>query len=155
MLSDDALLRHLQPGRSILVGTVDPAGWPAACRGVGLVVDEDRQGFTVYVPVATGAETVANIASNGRVAVSATEPATHTSVQLKGRIRAVRVAREDEEERVRLSIDRFADTLDQVGLPRGVTRTMTCWPAFAIEAAVEAVFDQTPGPRAGALVRSR
>jgi hypothetical protein len=155
MLSDDALLLQLQPGRSILVGTVDPAGWPAACRGVGLVVDEDGQGFTVYVPVATGTETVANIASNGRVAVSATEPASHTSVQLKGRTRAVRVAREDEEERVRLSIERFADSLDQVGLPRGVTRTMTCWPAFAIEAVVEAVFDQTPGPRAGALVRSR
>jgi hypothetical protein len=155
MLSDEALLRHLQPGRSILVGTVDPSGWPAACRGVGLVVDEDRQGFTVYVPVATGAETVANVASNGRVAVSATEPASHTSVQLKGRIRAVRVAREDEEARVRTSIDRFADTLDRVGLPRGVTRTMTCWPAFAIEVVVEAVFDQTPGPRAGALVRAR
>src|SRR5512139_3950704 len=155
MLSDEALIRHLQPGRSILVGTVDPSGWPAACRGVGLVVDEDRQGFTVYVPVATGTEALANIASNGRVAVSATEPASHTSVQMKGRIRAVRVAREDEEERIRLSIERFADSLDQVGLPRGVTRTMTCWPAFAIEAVVEAVFDQTPGPRAGALVRSR
>jgi hypothetical protein len=155
MLSDDALLRHLQPGRSILVGTVDPTGWPAACRGVSLVVDEDRQGFTVYVPVATGAETVANVASNGRIAVVASEPASHSTLQLKGRTRAVRVARDDEEERVRLSVERFADSLDAVGLPRGVTRTMTCWPAFAIEVAVEAVFDQTPGPRAGALVRSR
>ncbi|MFN8095719.1 MAG: pyridoxamine 5'-phosphate oxidase family protein [Vicinamibacteria bacterium] len=155
MLSDDVILRHLEPGRSILVGTVDPSGWPAACRGLCLVVDDDRQGFTVYVPVATGAETVANIASNGRVAVAATEPASHTSIQLKGRTRAVRVARSDEEERVRLSLDRFADSLDLVGLPRGVTRTMTCWPAFAIEVAVEAVFDQTPGPRAGALVRGR
>ena len=155
MLSDDVILRHLEPGRSILVGTVDPAGWPAACRGVALVVDADHEGFTVYVPVATGAETVANIASNGRVAVAATEPASHTSIQLKGRTRAVRVARSDEEERVRLSLDRFADSLDLVGLPRGVTRTMTCWPAFAIEVAVEAVFDQTPGPNAGALVRGR
>ena len=155
MLSDDVILRHLEPGRSILVGTVDPAGWPAACRGVALVVDADHEGFTVYVPVATSAETVANLASNGRIAVVASEPVSHSSVQLKGRIRAVRVAREDEEARVRLSIERFADTLDEVGLPRGVTRTMTCWPAFAIEARVEAVFDQTPGPRAGALVRSR
>jgi pyridoxine/pyridoxamine 5'-phosphate oxidase len=155
MLSDDASLRHLQPGRSILVGTVDPTGWPAACRGVSLVVDEDRQGVTVYVPVATGAQTVANLASNNRIAVVASEPASHSTVQLKGRIRAVRVARGDEEDRVRLFVERFADSLDEVGLPRGVTRTMTCWPAFAIEVAVEAVFDQTPGPRAGALVRAR
>ena len=155
MLSDDVILRHLEPGRSILVGTVDPQGWPAACRAVALVADADREGFTVYVPVATGAETVANLASNGRIAVVASEPVSHSSVQLKGRIRAVRVAREDEEAPVRLSVERFADTLDEVGLPRGVTRTMTCWPAFAIEALVEAVFDQTPGPRAGALVRSR
>jgi hypothetical protein len=80
---------------SILVGTVDPSGWPA-CRGVALVVHPDREGVTVYVPVATAAETVANIASNGRLAVVSSNPVSHSSVQLKGRACAVRVAGEDE-----------------------------------------------------------
>lgn len=155
MLSQESVARQIGPGRSVLVGTVDPSGWPATCRGVGLLLDEDRQGFTVYVPVATAAETVANLATNGRIAVSASEAVSHQSLQLKGRIRAVRIARDDEAPLVRESVERYADVLDRVGLPRGVTRAMTCWPAFAIEVTVEAVFDQTPGPRAGALVRSR
>jgi pyridoxamine 5'-phosphate oxidase-like protein len=155
MLFDEGVLRQLEPGTSILVGTVDPSGWPSCCRGVALVVHPDREGVTVYVPVATAAETVANIASNGQVAVVASEIVSHVSVQLKGRARAVRVAGEDEAEAVHGHFDRFIGVLDSVGLPRGISRTMTRWPAFAVDVAVEAIFEQTPGPRAGALVKSR
>lgn len=155
MLSEEPIARQIAPGRSVLVGTVDPSGWPASCRGVGLRLDPDRQGFTVYVPVATAAEAVANIATNGRIAVVSSDPLSHETLQLKGRIRAVRIAGADEEPVVRACVERFADVLDQAGLPRGVTRSVACWPAFAVDVAVEAVFDQTPGPRAGALVRSK
>jgi len=153
MLSEEPIARHIAPGRSVLVGTVDPSGRPACCRGVGLKLADDRQGVTVYIPVATGAEAVANLATNGRIAVVSSEPVSHETLQLKGRIRAVRVAAAAEEALVRECLERFADVLDQVGLPRAVTRSMSCWPAFAVDVAVEAVFDQTPGPRAGALVR--
>jgi hypothetical protein len=155
MLSEESIARQIAPGRSILVGTVDPAGRPACCRGVGLSLAEDRQGVTVYLPVATGAETVANLATNGRIAVVSSEPISHETLQLKGRIEAVRIAAAEEEAFVRECLERFADALDQVGLPRAVTRTLACWPAFAVDFAVEAVFDQTPGPRAGVLVRSQ
>jgi hypothetical protein len=155
MLSDEAVQRQLAPGTSILVGTVDPSGWPACCRGVALVVHPDREGVTVYVPVATAAETVANIASNGRVAVVSSEIVSHVTVQLKGRARAVRIAGEAEAEAVHAHFDRFIDALDSVGLPRGIGRALSRWPAFAVDLAVEAVFEQTPGPRAGQLVKAR
>ncbi len=155
MLFDEAVLRQLGPGTSILVGTVDPSGWPSCCRGVAVVVHPDREGVTVYVPVATGAETVANIASNGRAAVVSSEPVSHSTVQLKGQVRGVRVAGEEEAEAVQAHFERFVDALDSVGLPRRISRTMSRWPVFAVDLAVEAVFEQTPGPRAGALVRSR
>jgi Pyridoxamine 5'-phosphate oxidase len=155
MLSDEVVLRQLEPGTSILVGTVDPSGWPSSCRGVALVVHPDHEGVTVYVPVATAAETVANIASNGQVAVVSSEIVSHVSIQLKGRARAVRVAGEDEAEAVHGHFDRLMDVLDSVGLPRRISRTVSIWPAFAVDLAVEAIFEQTPGPRAGALVRAR
>ena len=155
MLSDQSVFRQLSPGRSLLVGTADASGWPACCRGVALSVHPDRQGLTLYVPVATGAETVANIASTGRVAIVSSDPVSHETLQLKGRTRAVRVAAEDEAGLVEEFFERLADVLDAVGLPRGVSRAVTRWPAFAIEVAVEAVFEQTPGPRAGSLLRSR
>ena len=155
MLFDETVLRQLGPGTSILVGTVDPSGWPAGCRGVAVLVHPDREGVTVYVPVATAAETIANIASNGRVAVVSSEPVSHSTVQLKGRARGVRVAGEEEAEAVQAHFDRFVDALDSVGLPRRISRTMSRWPAFAVNLAVEAIFEQTPGPRAGTLVKAR
>jgi hypothetical protein len=155
MLSDEAVRRLLEPGTSLLVGTVDSEGWPACCRGVALVAHPDHQGATVYVPVATSAQIVANIASNGRVAVVSSEPVSHASIQLKGRARAVRVAADGEAETVRTHVERLADVFDSVGLPRAITRTVASWPAFAVDLAVEAVFEQTPGPRAGALVKAR
>jgi hypothetical protein len=155
MLSDDDVLRQLGPGTSLLVGTVDASGWPDCCRGVALVVHPDRQGVTVYIPVTTGAAAVANIASNGRLAVVSSAPVSHASLQLKGRATAVRVAAEDEAELVSAQFDAFADVLDSVGLPRRITRSVSRWPAFAVEVAVEAVFEQTPGPHAGRLVKAR
>ena len=155
MLADEALLQYLTPGRSVLVGTVDASGWPSCCRGIAILVDEDHEGVTVYVPVATGAETVANIASNGRIAIVSSEPVSHSTLQLKGRTRAVRVAADHEAPGINAWFERFVDVLDAVGLPRGASRTMNRWPAFAIEVVVEAAFEQTPGPRAGCLVKSR
>jgi hypothetical protein len=155
MLPIEPIARHVVPGRSILVATVSPDGFPACCRGVGVRADPALTAVTVYVPVATGAQAVANLSTNGRIAVASSEPASHETVQLKGRVREVRVARDDEEAWVRGCVERLAGVLDRVGLPRGVTRSMTCWPAFALEVEVEAVFDQTPGPRAGAPMGSR
>ena len=122
MLADETVLSQLAPGRSVLVGTVDASGWPSCCRGIAIRVDDDRQGVTVYVPVATGAETVANVASTGRIAIVASEPTSHSTLQLKGRTRAVRVAAEHEAEAMNAWFDRFTDVLDAVGLPRGVSR---------------------------------
>ena len=45
--------------------------------------------------------------------------------------------------------------LEQMGLPRAITLSVQHWPAFAVDVEVESVFDQTPGPRAGELLRSR
>jgi hypothetical protein len=149
MLSDDTVLRYLEPGRSVVIGTVDAAGWPSCCRGIAIVVAEDRRSVVVFLPVATAAETVANVASNGRLAVVTTHPVTHVTVQLKGRSRAVRVAGEEERPTIEAYFERFADVLDSIGLPRGISRGMARWPAFAIEIEVDAVFEQTPGPRAG------
>jgi hypothetical protein len=89
------------------------------------------------------------------VAVAATEIVSHVSVQLKGRSIAVRIAGEEEAETVHAHFERLMAALDSVGLPRGISRTMSRWPAFAVGLAVEAVFEQTPGPRAGTLVKAR
>ncbi len=136
-----------------MVGTVDAEGLPTCCRGIAIQTADDFDTVTVYVPAATGQETVANLATTRRIAVSCNEPLSHDSIQLKGLTRSVKLAPATERDFVVGRLEEFAGTLEQIGLPRCVTRAVAHWPAFAIDFSVEQVFDQTPGPRAGEEMR--
>jgi hypothetical protein len=148
------LRQFTEGGISILVGTVDAEGMPACVRGVALAPKaDDFSVVTLYIPVDTGHETVANIATTRRIAINCTAPVEHASVQLKGTTRGVRLARESEAELVRTRVEEWAAILERIGTPRRITRGMTHWPAFAIDVAVEEIYDQTPGPKAGNPLR--
>ena len=136
-------------GTSVIVGTVDADGVPTCCRGIAIATKDDFDTVTLYLPASTGQETVANVATTRRVAVSVTRPLTHESIQIKGLSRGVRLAPPADEGYVRKRLEDFAETLDAIGLPMRVTRSIAHWPAFAIEVSVEEVYDQTPGPKAG------
>jgi hypothetical protein len=138
---------------SLLVATVDSQNIPSCCRAVALASADDLATVTVYLPLATSHETVHNIATTRRLAIAATYPIDNFSVQLKGTADDARLAREDEAPFVRSRLAAFADVLDTIGVPRRVTANASCWPAFAVEMRVEQVFEQTPGPNAGAQLR--
>ena len=155
MLTDAQVRAGLGEGTGVVVAAADATGRPACCRAIALFVDESGSRATVYLPVATSSEVVANLATTGRIAVTSTAPISHASVQLKGRSRGVRLAGDDERPRVEAALERFADVLADLGMPRRLTRSLRHWPAFAVELEVEAVFDQSPGPLAGALLGRR
>jgi len=136
----------------VVVGTVDADGVPTCCRAIAIATKDHFDTVTVYVPASTGQETVANVATTRRVAVSLSRPLTHESVQIKGLSRGVRLAPPGDEQYVRGRLDAFAEVLDAIGLPMHVTRSIAHWPAFAIELSVEEVYDQTPGPKAGTVI---
>lgn len=139
-------------GVSVIVGTVDADGIPACCRAIAVTAKDGFDTITVYVPAATGQETIANVATTRRIAVGCTHPLSHESMQIKGVTHAVRLAPAADEAFVRQRLDQLADVLFEVGLPRRLTRSIAHWPAFAIDVQVEEVFDQTPGPKAGTRV---
>lgn len=141
--------RCLSPGMSLLVGSVDPHGQPAGCRAHGIASADDLATVTVFVPAATAQETLANVAATRRAAVTATYPADHFSVQLKGIVTDVRLARDDERAIVDAGRASFAGELDAFGVPRQVMEHVVHWPAYAIDVQVLEVYEQTPGPRAG------
>ena len=155
MARSDTLRVHrcLEPGLSILVGTVDADGTPSCCRAIALASTDELRTVTVYLPVATSHQTIQNVATTGQMAVAATHVIDHCATQLKGTTTEARLAREDEAPFVRGQLDAFADTLDTIGVPRRLTRSVAHWPAFAISMRVEQVFDQTPGPNAGSRLK--
>lgn len=151
-MTQETLQRFTGGGVSVIVGSVDADGIPTCCRGIALSMRDDFQLVTVYIPAATGQETVANLATTRRVAVSCTHPLSHDSIQIKGLTRGVRLAPAADEEFVRERLAQFGDVLEEIGLPRHVSRSMAHWPAFAIDVSIEQVFDQTPGPKAGVAI---
>lgn len=151
---DERILRvAVDGGTSVLVGSADANAVPACCRGIAVSTDRALSRATVYVPVATSRDVVANAATTKKLAVMITRVVEHVGVQLKGTVETIRLAADDEAPFVRGRLNEFADILDEIGLPRRVFRSVAHWPAFAIEVTVEEVFDQTPGPRAGESIR--
>jgi hypothetical protein len=147
------ITRCLDAGMSVLVATVDARNRPSCCRGIALASNDEVKTVTVYVPLATSHETIQNVATTGRMAIAASNPIDHFTVQLKGTTSEARLAREDEKAFVKSRLDAFADILDSIGIPSRVAKNAAYWPAFAVDMRVDQVFEQTPGPNAGMRVR--
>lgn len=152
-MSTPSIHRCLEAGLAILVGTVDAQGTPSTCRGIAVAPADAADAITAYVPVATSQDVIRNIALTKRIALAASHPISHRSTQVKGVAIDARLAREDEAPYVRERLEAFAEVLDKIGVPRRVTRSVAHWPAFAVTIKVEQIFDQTPGPNAGARIQ--
>lgn len=97
---------------SIIVGTVSAERMPA-CRFIAIKTDDELNAFTVYVPVATSQETIANVAATRRIAVVCSRPLTHSTIQIKGTVSEVRLAAEGERAFVGGRLAAFADELGE------------------------------------------
>ena len=151
---DERLRRCLEPGVSVIVGSVDARGNPSCCRAVALRSNDDALGtVTVFVPMATSKDTIANVASTGHLAIVTTHPISHCATQLKGMVEHTRVAREDEQSFIETHLGGFGAVLNNIGYPARLTRSVVHWPAYALELRVEEIYEQSPGPRAGSRLR--
>jgi len=144
------LAEFIQSGISILIGTRDARRFPDSARVVGARVEPGNEEITLFLPTATTATSVANLRENKRIAVCFDRTEDHRSVQVKGRVVEIRDADDADRERVDRYCGEFAGMLRFVGLPPRLISRMNHWPCHAVRYRVEAVFDQTPGPGAGA-----
>jgi hypothetical protein len=140
---------HAESGVSLLVGTCSAELSPDCVRGVGVRVWPDACHLTVLVPSATSAVSLANLAANPRVAVTLCHIPTHRTVQVKGRVLAVREGGEADRALATVYLERLARDLAWVGQPAANTLRLGHWPCKAIDLAIDVVYAQTPGPVAG------
>ena len=149
----ERLRKCIEPGSSIVIGTADSERMPSCCRAIAITTNDEFETVTVYVPAATTHQTMANIATTRRVAVTCSRIPSHESTQIKGVTRAVRLAPPSEHAFLEQRLDALAEAFEMIGAPRSLIRNMTFWPAYAIDLSVEEVFDQTPGPKAGTTLK--
>jgi hypothetical protein len=146
------LARFLEEGLAVQIGTRDADLRPHGARAVAARVEPDGVHFVVYLAEVAAARILADLESNGRAAVVFCRPYDDRACQVKGTFVAVRPAGESERRFVERRWNAFLDQLEQIGIPRAATTGWVTWPAVAIRLRVTAVFDQTPGPHAGAAL---
>jgi hypothetical protein len=149
------LVEFVESGASVLVGTRDARLRPECMRAAGCVVAKDRKTLAVLLPEMTGRRTLANIETGSPVAVTFNRIVDHRTVQVKGTCVRVRAADASEHEVVRRYLSAFTESLYFVGLSRAIVRRFRVEPCVVAEVDVRELFEQTPGPGAGARMEPR
>lgn len=146
----DDLVELVQGGVSLLTATCSPDLVPEPVRGTGLRVWPGACNLTVLLPKATAEIAIANLRVNGQLAVTVSQIETHRTVQIKGSVLATRDGDGEDHALALRYAARLRKSLGWAGIPEGVTRGLTLWPAWAVDLQIVHVFAQTPGPLAGA-----
>jgi hypothetical protein len=147
-LSPD-MIELLEGGVSIGIASRDAELRPECAHGLGLRVAPDRGAVTVYVNEDTSARLVQSLQVSGRAAVVVSRILDHHTIQLKGRVLAVRPGDEADHAIQDRYVIAYAEQVAMIGLPRQIVRSVRLRPCLAIEIAIDDLFVQTPGPQAG------
>jgi len=137
----------------LVAGFVDGEGVPYATRAFGLTVLEDGPlRLRLVLPLDDGLPLEAGEAG-GPVAVTATDLLTLRSVQLKGQAGPVEPATADDRAVVARFCDSFFSALVEIdGFDRRLLERVVPTDFLVCTIAVNELYDQTPGPGAGAAI---
>jgi hypothetical protein len=149
VLSDE-IVDFLSGGISFLAASRDAQNRPECVRAVGLRVEPGRQEVTLFLAVATGPRMERNLRENGRIAIMGSQQVTHRSLQIKGQVIALELAGESDRAALVAYLDKFSEILAFIGIPRDVSMRLNNWPAWAVRVRIDELYEQTPGPGAGA-----
>jgi hypothetical protein len=140
-------------GYSMIVGTVDDDGAPRATRGWGVKVVDDDARRVRFTMSADDSLAVSNLRGR-RVALTGADVRTLQAVQMKGPVLAVGAADEDDLARMSAHTDRFLAAVEETdGTPPRLLSRVLPLSVIAVEFEVQELFDQSPGPSAGAAIQ--
>ena len=150
---DRTLTEFLEQGLAIHIGTRDARMRPNGCVVTAVRVEDEGRHLVAFIPKAVTPAVFDDLRSNGQAAISFTRPSDDKAVQVKGEFVAVEDVSEADQQFAMSQWEGFLRQLDLIGLPGKATATWTLWPCAAVRIRVTALFSQTPGPEAGAVLR--
>jgi hypothetical protein len=151
MLSDE-VTGFLEGGRLIHIGTRNAELEAAGMQASAIVVEPDRSHVVAFVPVCGSEDTMANLHANGQVALCVARPVDERACQVKGVFAGARPAEPGERSTIEAQLDEGLRQLEEIGIPRQLYAAHSRWPCVAVRVRVTDVFNQTPGPGAGAPI---
>jgi hypothetical protein len=143
----------LEGGCSLVVGTVGVDGEPTASRGWGLTVLSRERGECSLLLDAGAEKFLADLRRTEVLAVTAADVPTLRAIQLKGRITSLAPASAVERDRAEEYTDAFFGDITRTdGTDRSVLNRMKPVEYIACVTRFAEIYDQTPGPVAGAAI---
>jgi hypothetical protein len=140
----------LESGCSLILGTVLPDGEPHAGRGWGLTLLSPPGSVRLLLDV-EDTVTIDRAAEGGAIAITAASVRTLRSLQLKGRVLAVEPGSAEDAARAGRYCDEFFTDIEETdGFDRAIMELLVPTGYTACTVTVDDLFDQTPGPGAGA-----
>jgi hypothetical protein len=150
---DKTLTEFLELGLAIHIGTRDARLRPNGCVVTAVRVEDEGRQLVAFIPRAVTPAVFDDLRGNGQAALSFTRPSDDKAVQVKGEFVTLADASEADEQFAKAQWGCFLKQLDLIGLPGVATNTWKLWPCVAVRIKVTALFSQTPGPEAGAVLR--
>ncbi|MBL8384124.1 MAG: pyridoxamine 5'-phosphate oxidase family protein [Burkholderiales bacterium] len=152
---DDAVAAFLAGRLSIIVASRDAANRPSLMRAVGMRLSARREEVSVLLARSQSTQLLADLAASGYIAVVFSAPSTHRTLQLKGIKARIEAATEEDLARIAPYADNLAAELASVGIDERVARALIAVESadvVAVRFTPTEIYDQTPGPRAGAAL---
>ena len=149
---DKELAAFLEEGIGIQIGTRDASLAPNGARVVAVRVEEDGTHLTAFVPSHAARHVLPDLEANGQAVLVFARPPDERSCQVKGLFEGSQPARAADEHFVRDQWRRWLERLTTIGLPLATMGGWDVWPCVAVRLRVTALFNQTPGPNAGAVL---
>jgi hypothetical protein len=144
------LAAFLEEGLGIHIGTRNQTLQPNGARALAVRVDADGTHLEVYVSAVAAERVLPDLRANGQAAIDFGRPTDDRACQVKGIFVSDRAAEADEQPFVIGQWVGFLEKLEGIGIPRAGLEGWITWPAHAIRLKATALFEQTPGPQAGA-----
>jgi hypothetical protein len=139
-------------GTATIVATRDTEMRPTLTRGWGVRFSEDGGLLTLCVGIAPGSPVRAHLEENGEIAITCSRPTTYRTTQVKGKAEVLGEPDERQLAAVAAHVEAFSAEVILLGLPDDAGARLADDGLLAVAVSPRELFDQTPGPGAGAAL---
>ena len=136
---------------SMSVGARDAHNRPVVGRALGCCVSPDRRRLTIFLSASRSAQLLECLRDNGAIALAVARPKTAETLQFKGSVSAIRPLTAEEKIEIEEYRESFVQELATIGYNRQMASGVVAGAEDAVAVVFEpvAIFNQTPGPKAG------
>ena len=151
MMLSEQCVNFIRRYTSMSVAARDATNRPVVGRALGCSVSTDRRRLAVFLSKHREAQVLVCLRENGAIALTITRPTTNETLQFKGKVLDIAPPTAEQRAEIVAYRESFVEELKSVGYEPAFSRAVLAGSEDSVAVVFEpmAIFDQTPGPKAG------